>query len=217
MGRKRKEHPSRYDVSGNVEAQYVDEAQTILVNRRGIADLHELEVAEEECLAAAYEQLLSEVRVDTPMTAELLKHIHGAIFSPLYDWAGRWRTVQISKAGTIWPPPIYLDRSMMEFEQKVLSAYPATELVSDEVFCRAAGHIQGEFLAIHPFREGNARTIKLMSNLLAVQAGRPLLVYDKSKVGAEAYVEAAKAAMAGDYGPMSDIIRSALERARSSS
>lgn len=33
----------RYDVSGNVEAQYVDEAQTVLVNKQGIATLEALQ------------------------------------------------------------------------------------------------------------------------------------------------------------------------------
>ena len=29
----------RYDVSGNVEAEYVDAEQTVLVNKKGITDL----------------------------------------------------------------------------------------------------------------------------------------------------------------------------------
>jgi len=62
-----------------------------------------------------------------------------------------------------WPPPDFLDESMRTFEHEVLMAYPASSLTSDQKFCGAFGHIQGEFLAIHPFREGNARTIKLVT------------------------------------------------------
>ena len=54
--------------------------------------------------------------------------------------------------------------------------------------------IQGEFLVIHPFREGNARTIKLMTNLLAAQTDRPLLEYGTSQEKVERYTEGAKAA-----------------------
>ena len=57
----------------------------------------------------------------------------------------------------------------------VLQKYPAKSLKEDEEFCGAVAEIQGEFLVIHPFREGNARTIKLMTDLLATQTGRPLL------------------------------------------
>ena len=50
----KKQRPAdRYDVSGNTEAQYVDAAQTVLVNKKGIADLYALYLAEEEALARA--------------------------------------------------------------------------------------------------------------------------------------------------------------------
>ncbi|QDV48478.1 Adenosine monophosphate-protein transferase VbhT [Gimesia fumaroli] len=210
-----KNQHDKYDVSGNIEAEYVDEAEKVLVNKRGIRDLETLQIAEEEGLTRAYESLLAEVRTDTPMTAELLRHIHSRIFGDIYEWAGRWRTVLISKPGAIWPPPHYLDESMQTFEQEVLQKYPPAKLVSDEAFCEAVGEIQGEFLAIHPFREGNARTIKLMTNLLSIQAGRPLLKYDLSATGTQQYIEAAKAALARkDYQPMIQITQQALKRAQ---
>jgi cell filamentation protein len=67
---------------------------------------------------------------------------------------------------------------------------------------------------IHPFREGNARTIKLMTNLLAVQTGRLLLVYDSTEKGQQRYIAAATAAFRKDYSPMAAVIRLALETAR---
>lgn len=211
-----KPHRDRYEVSpDNVEAQFVDEQQTVLVNKAGISDLEILQIAEEEGLAKAYELLLSEVRTDTPMSCELLQYTHQRIFGDLYEWAGRWRTVQISKPGAVWPPPLYLDQAMQGFEGDVLDAHPAKSLGDDEAFCKAVGEIQGEFLAIHPFREGNARAIKLLTDLLAAQTGRPLLLYDMSDAGGEQYIEAAKAAMAGKkYGPLVAIIRQALDESR---
>ena len=205
----------RYDVTGNVEAEYVDQTRTVMVNKLGITDLLALERLEEEGLFHAYETLLAQARSDTPMTAALLRHIHHQTFGALYEWAGRWRTVSISKPGAIWPPPAYLDRAMEEFERDVLRKYPAAMLEDDDVFCQAAGEIQGEFLAIHPFREGNARTIKLMVDLLATQTGRPLLVYDSSEEGRQRYIKAARASLVGkDYGPMADVIRQALVASR---
>jgi cell filamentation protein len=209
-----KKHRDRYDVSGNVEAEYVDAGNTVLVNKKGIADLRTLQLAEEEALAQAYEKLLGEVRMDTPMTCKLLRHIHLRIFGELYEWAGRWRTVWISKPDVTWPAPDFLDRNMQEFERNVLGKYPAGALREDDAFCAAVGEIQGEFLVIHPFREGNARTIKVMSNILAIQTGRPLLVYDSTEEGQEQYIEAAKAAFKKQYTSMREIISQALARAR---
>lgn len=214
MAEKPHKRRDRYDVSGNVEAQYVDEAQLVLVNKRGIVDLDTLQTAEEQALARAYGQLLGEVHTDTPMSCDLLRHIHATIFGDLYDWAGRWRSVWISKPGITWPPPDFLDQSMGEFERTVLARWPVSAIGDDATFCQAIGEVQGEFLTIHPFREGNARTIKLLTDLLAVQTGRPLLAYDNSPRGADAYIEAAKAAFKRDYEPLATLIAEALVRSR---
>jgi cell filamentation protein len=204
----------RYDTSGNPEAEYVDDAKTVLRNKLGIADLTQLQVLEEEALTTAYEALLHEVRLDTPMTCELITHIHQRIFGALYEWAGRWRTVWIRKPGVTWPPPDFLDQNMQAFERDVLAAHTPDNLTTDDRFCRAVGEIQSEFLVIHPFREGNARTIKLLSDLLAAQTGRPLLVYDKTDAGRDRYIDAAKAAFKRNYAPMTEIIRQALAAAQ---
>lgn len=67
---------------------------------------------------------------------------------------------------------------------------------------------------IHPFREGNARTIKLLTDVLASQTNRPPLRYDDSDAGSQHYIRAAIAAFDTGYGPMEDIIRDALTRAK---
>ncbi len=204
---------NRYNVSGNVEVQYVDAAETVLRNKPGITDLVALQMAEEKSLALAYRDLLLEVRTDTPLTCDLIRHIHARIFGSLYEWAGRWRTVWISKPDITWPAPDFLDANMQKYEQNVLRKFPAINLGEDRAFCAAVGEIQSEFLVIHPFREGNARTIKLATNLIAAQTGRPLLVYDESEDGQRQYIEAAKAAFKRNYVPMIEIIRQALVRA----
>ena len=207
-------HRDRYDITGNVEAEYVDEECTVLVNKLGIADLEALQVREEEGLAQAYEALLNEVRVDTPMTCDLLLFIHRRIFGDLYEWAGRWRTVVISKPGITWPPPKFLAQNMQTFERVILQKYTANKLMDEEAFCEGLAEVQGEFLTIHPFREGNARTIKLLSDLLSAQTGRPLLKYDTSEEGCEEYIAAASAAFMKNYEPLVEIIRRALAEAQ---
>jgi cell filamentation protein len=123
--------------------------------------------------------------------------------------------VWISKPGTTWPAPDFLEENMLAFEADVLACHPAEMLGDDNDFCSAVGKIQGEFLVIHPFHEGNARTIKLATDLLAAQTGRPLLVYDPTAEGQQRYVEAAKAAFKRRYEPMVEIVSEALARAKS--
>jgi cell filamentation protein len=200
----------RYDTTGNPETEYVDAARLVLRNKEGITENQALLEREKELLAAAYQQLLREVRDDTRLTCELIKYIHRSIFAALYEWAGAYRTVWISKPGITWPAPDFIDNHMESLERDVLAKFPGRSLRDRESFCQAVAEIQGEFLTIHPFREGNARTIKLATDLLAVQSGRKPLRYDQSEAGAEAYIAAAKAAFMKDYAPMVELIRSAL-------
>lgn len=209
-----RQHRDRYDVTGNKEAEYVDADQLVLVNKRGITDLEQLQLLEEECLAKAYETLLDEIRMDTPITVELIRYVHERIFGTLFDWAGRWRTVNISKPGVTWPPPAYIGEGMDALERDVLRKYPPAQLAIDEAFCQAVAEIQGEFLVIHPFREGNARAIKLVTDILAAQTNRPLLSYEQTAAGRNLYIAAASQAFRRNYAPMEDVIRRALETAR---
>jgi cell filamentation protein len=206
---------SRYSVGGS-ENEYMDVKQTILKNKKRISNLEILQLEEEKALARAYEILFEEVLSDTPITTELILHIHQVIFGDLYEWAGRWRTVTISKPRVTWPPPDYLDSAMNEFELDVLSKYPVQSLQDDEQFCTALAHIQGEFLAIHPFREGNARTIKLVTDVLAVQTERLPIAYNDSDAGKQRYIEAAAAAILKDFKPMILLITDAFNSSQPS-
>jgi cell filamentation protein len=214
MSKKQRPHRDRYAVSGNIEAEFVDDAKTVLTNKLGVQTLDALQVAEEEALAKAYETLLGEVKVATPMSCNLLHYVHSRIFGDIYEWAGRWRTVTISKPGITWPPALHVPQAMQQFEQTVLQNCPAKKLADDETFCEAIAEIQGEFLVVHPYREGNARTIKLMTDLLAAQTERPLLVYDDSDAGRDKYILAASQSFRKNYRPMVEVIRSALAEAR---
>jgi fido (protein-threonine AMPylation protein) len=84
MGKKKiKNRRDRYDISGNVESEYVDAEQTVLKNRKGLTALEDLHRAEEQALAHAYRSLFRAARLDTPMTCALLRHIHAAVFGDL--------------------------------------------------------------------------------------------------------------------------------------
>jgi len=73
-----------------------------------------------------------------------------------------------------------------------------------------------EFILIHPFREGNGRIGRLLANLMALQAGKPLLDFSAIDQticleGFNAYIQAMHSGHAGDYRPMKNIFREILE------
>ena len=72
-----------------------------------------------------------------------------------------------------------------------------------------------ELLLIHPYREGNGRTARLLATLLAYQAGLPGI--DFGFIGSRgkqfvAYVGAIQAGLDRDYRQMRDIVLKALRR-----
>lgn len=205
--------PKKYLVVG-AEAEYVDGEQTVLDNKLGITRLRVLHQREEEGLVGCYQTMLRQVSLDTPLSNALIRQIHREIFGDIFEWAGTWRVNWISKGETIWPNPAFLDDLMQTFEAEVLQHHPPEKQFSDDEFCSIVALIQGEFLTIHPFREGNARTIKVLTDLFAAQTDRPLLKYDETEEGQQEYINAAIAAFGCDYAPMERIIQEALNAAR---
>jgi cell filamentation protein len=71
-----------------------------------------------------------------------------------------------------------------------------------------------EFLLIHPFREGNGRLARLLSILMALQAGLPLLDFSNIKgKEKERYFAAVRAGLDRDYQFMETIFDGVLSRA----
>ena len=100
---------SRYHVSDN--AAGVNKG--ILKNKLGIRSKKKLDDAETLLLADTYSHffaLLKQGKLTFDLS--LLFSIHRYFFTTLYDWAGKLRTVDISKDGMLFAPVKYLDRSV---------------------------------------------------------------------------------------------------------
>ena len=70
--------------------------------------------------------------------------------------------------------------------------------------------IHCEFNAIHPFREGNGRTIRLFLDLLALSYGYSLI--DFGKTSKRTYIEACIAGMSQNYSKMKSVIYKGLKK-----
>lgn len=66
-----------------------------------------------------------------------------------------------------------------------------------------------EFNTIHPFREGNGRTIRLFIDLIAVSLELGLVDY--SKISNKKYIEACVAGMKKDYKKMTAVFKMGLK------
>lgn len=68
-------------------------------------------------------------------------------------------------------------------------------------------------ILIHPFREGNGRCARILSTLMALQAGLPPLDFSGVHgVEKRRYIAAIHAALGGDYEPMKGVMQRVIKR-----
>jgi cell filamentation protein len=136
-----------------------------------------------------------------------LKAIHRHIFQDVYDWAGQFRTVDMSKSGSLFARAPYIESALQELLAGLRVEDFLRRAATDD-FAKRAGFYLTELNAVHPFREGNGRAQREFLRELAVQAG---LTLDWRRVTREEMIAASRASFTtGDSGTMVAIVRSCL-------
>lgn len=102
---------------------------------------------------------------------------------------------------------------MAELEKEVLCKYTPCNFQSLERVIQALAEVHVEFVLIHPFREGNGRVARILSTLMASQAGLPMLNF-KDIVGRKRkeYFAAINNGLNRDYKPMKRLFKKIIER-----
>jgi fido (protein-threonine AMPylation protein) len=149
---------------------YVYPGTSTLANKLGITDAGMLRLAE---YAATTRRTLD--APDFPLTAAGYRATHRHLFQDLYAWAGELRSVGIAHPRSSLPfaVPAMLDAALADRFRQLGRERNLSGLGTHEFAARAAHHIS-ELNAIHPFREGNGRTMRLHLAQLADYAGHRL-------------------------------------------
>ncbi len=126
----------------------------------------------------AFEAEISTQRATEPLPAGQLDFahycaVHHHLFQDVYDWAGKPRTVRISKGGNPFCFPENIDGEARKLFDKLKAGNFYRELTTDE-FVAKATHFLAELNAIHCFREGNGRSQLAFFDMLAAYAGHQL-------------------------------------------
>lgn len=84
-----------------------------------------------------------------------LKAIHSYISQDVYEWAGQFRTINISKNGHLLGAAAFVEQSLFDVFRRLASEHHLTGTSLDTFIDRSASYF-GEINAAHPFREGKA-------------------------------------------------------------
>ena len=148
---------------------YLYPATSVLKNLRGLTDSNLLGRFE----ARRTHRRLAEL-IDAPLPGGFdiahLKAIHRHIFQDVYEWAGQFRTVNLSKGGHLFGLPTFLEPALQQILAKLVTENRLVDLDA-EVFANRAAYYLDELNAAHPFREGNGRTQREFIRELGLKAG----------------------------------------------
>jgi len=169
----------------------------ILENKLNIISQIELAKAEEKISKQKAKQLfdsgdITKVKVGT---FEGLAYIHNYLFEDIYDFAGKVRTVNISKGDFRFAPLMYLKTSL-EYIDKM----PQTTF--DEIIKKYV-----EMNIAHPFREGNGRASRIWLDLMLKQEIKQVI--DWNFIDKEEYLSAMQRSVVKDI-EIKHILKQAL-------
>ena len=203
----------RYDVSESIEAQFEPGSNdTVLKNRLGITDQQEMDRVEAEALIKATDALFREYDADHRFSAGDVCHMHKIWLGGIYEWAGHYRSVNISKDEFTFAIAAQVQKLMGQFEAEQLRKYtPCTFERQDDVI-KALAEVHTELVLIHPFREGNGRCSRVLASIMALQAGLPVLDFSViSGVKKSDYFAAIQAGMDRNYKQMEKLFAEVIE------
>jgi cell filamentation protein len=193
---------SRYDADDT----YCYPGTDVLRNKAEITDANELD---------AYEGELSTLRsieiLENPIAGQFdlahLRRIHLALFQDVYEWAGKIRTVDISRSNSRFANVRFIESAANDIFNKLAGENWLKGLDASSLSKRLA-HYLSEINALHPFREGNGRVQRIFISQLSQSAGYQLDYSDLEQV----YIyRAMELAFNGDESILANLILERLE------
>ena len=185
---------------------YVYPGTAVLRNIRDIRDAALLSEFEAEATARRLRQL-ERKPLRGHFDAPHLQAVHRYIFQDVYAWAGKFRTVNISKSG-----------DSFAFQEHILSNLDRTfEKLKGEAhlggadlerFTQRAAYYLGEINAIHPFREGNGRAQREFLRELGAKNGWE---FDWSRITQREMIEASRQSLRVNNSGLEAVLRAALD------
>lgn len=182
---------------------YIYPGTSTLINLRDIRDPELLDMFERRAVV----QRQAEGVPTGDFDSNHLKAIHGHLFQDVYEWAGEFRTVEMSKDDHQFQFANFVENGV-DYVHAQIQEKDYLQGLSREEFVDNAAKIIGDLNYAHPFREGNGRTQKEYLEQLSERAGHPI---DVSLLHGKAWIEASRASSNPDnMEPMKTMLDSAL-------
>lgn len=177
-----------------IDDPYCYPGTTVLKNLRNLRSRGALTRFETAMTALRFDEALPEGR----LSVRHYRAVHHHLFQDVYPWAGKTRTVRISKNGSAFCYPEYIDAQLKQaFGRLRRQGYLRDLPVGD--FATDAADFLSELNAIHPFRDGNGRAQLAFMAAVAAKASHPLRLH---RLAPNIFLQAMVSSFHGDNGPL---------------
>lgn len=186
-------------------------------NRLGIAAPEQLHEIEQALLQQAYQIFIAECEPATRFDETFFKSLQQRTFETLYEWAGIYRTEDMSKGDSMFCRAAYLEQE----SRRIFSQLEAENFLHQEQslppekFAERVAYYQSELIALHPFYELNGRITRLFFDLIAIANGYAPIDYSNALNGQtmNAYIQASIACVQqADHQQLYQIILQGLSK-----
>jgi len=181
-------------------------------NKLGIVDADIIHEIENNLLFQAYEKFSSQITEKVLLDETYFINLHKKTFESLYDFAGLYRTVNMSKGDSQFCLAQYLPSEAKRiFIELKNDAYLVTCNDKKE-FVKKLAHYKSELIALHPFYELNGRILRLFIDMLCLYNGYNFIDYSAT-IENNDYIEASILCVQyADSSKMEKIIESGLTK-----
>jgi cell filamentation protein len=145
---------------------YIDFHTGVLKNLQGITDSDVLLFFESSAVTKRLQEL-NENPIMIKGTVSLLE-IHKYLFQDVYAWAGKQRTVDISKDGKQFFPISNFDTAF-QYIDYLITEFKGIPKTNKVLISEKLAEILDNINYLHPFRDGNGRTQREFLRLLALE------------------------------------------------
>lgn len=147
---------------------YVDPKSGVLKNLVGINDADDLLFFESVAVTKRISELyLNPIKI---IGIESLFSIHKQVFQDIYAWAGKVRTVEISKDGKQFFPTSNFETGFRYINGLILD-FKKIESNDKNKIAENLTEILDNINYLHPFRDGNGRAQREFIRMLALEKG----------------------------------------------
>ena len=151
-----------------INSKYTYKGTDILKNKLGIKDEKLLKEYETRIVAFKI-ATISTVILPMDYTPERLKFIHKYLFDDIFYFAGEYREENITKGNFRFSEFEYIEENI----QRIFNNIKIDEMrkMSFNDFVKQISYIMTELNVLHPFREGNGRTIRELIREICFDCG----------------------------------------------